>query len=61
MSVEDDLCEGDGEKYLIVTQVHDDKDVVNKTYKEHGGSHEEVFDIGRRLYGLFWYLDGASS
>ena len=31
MSVEDDLCEGDGEKYLIVTQVHDDKDVVNKT------------------------------
>lgn len=37
MSVEDDLCEGDGEKYLIVTQVHDDKDVVNKTYKEHGG------------------------
>ncbi len=37
MSVEDDLCEGDGEKYLIVTQVHDDKDVVNKTHKEHGG------------------------
>ena len=37
MSVEDDLCECDGEKYLIVTQVHDDKGAVNKTHKEHGG------------------------
>ncbi len=33
MSVEDDLCERDGEKYLIVMQVHDDKDVVNKIHK----------------------------
>ena len=36
MSVEDDFCERDGEKYLIVTQVHDDKGVVNMTHEEHG-------------------------
>ena len=36
MSVEDDLCEVTV-RNLIVTQVHDDKDVVNKTHKEHGG------------------------
>ena len=33
MSIEDDLCERDDEKYLIVTQVHDDRDAVNKTHK----------------------------
>ena len=37
MSVEDDLCERDGEKYLIVTKVHDEKGAVNKTRKEHEG------------------------
>ena len=36
VSVEGDLYERDGVKYLIVTQVHDDKGVVNLTHKEHG-------------------------
>ena len=36
VSVEGDLYERDGVKYLIVTQVHDDKGVVNMTHKEYG-------------------------
>ena len=36
VSVEGDLYERDGVKYLIVTQVHDDKGVINLTHKEHG-------------------------
>ena len=36
VSVEGDLYERDGVKYLIVTQVHDDKGVVNMTHEEHG-------------------------
>ena len=36
VSVEGDLYERDGVKYLIVTQVHDDKGVVNLTHKDHG-------------------------
>lgn len=36
VSVEGDLYERDGVKYLIVTQVHDDKGVINLTHKEYG-------------------------
>lgn len=36
VSVEGDLYERDGVKYLIVTQVHDDKGVINMTHEEYG-------------------------
>ena len=36
VSVEGDLYERDGVKYLIVTQVHDDKGVINLTHEEYG-------------------------
>ncbi len=36
VTVEGDFYERDGVKYLIVTQVRDDKGVVNMTHKEYG-------------------------
>ena len=36
VSVDGDLYERDGVKYLIVTKVADDKGVINLTHEEHG-------------------------
>jgi len=54
VSVEGDLYERDGVKYLIVTQVHDDKGVVNMTHKEYGVQPRTGFFEVSRLPSPGW-------